>query len=187
MRFDDALIIDWFNLTYHLKGLLLSWVLSCSLSAFLQLNSLPQSPLGHLKNIFNLSIINLIKVASIKIYQTNSMFALWVSWNQEVESMNDLHVVSDSWIRHQGMARPGLHAWLRPSRQSRRKMNKIFDQTWYSLFSGGPSLTEIQSRLNKQQINPILYRFRKIQDPTWLLNFPIPRFVQLQYMYISIH
>ena len=73
----------------------------------------------------------------------------------KVESMFDLHIVSDSWIRHQGMARPGLHAWLRPSRQSRHEMNKIFDRTWYFPFPGGAPLAEKQFRLNKQQMKPI--------------------------------
>ena len=38
--------------TYHLKGRLLAWVRSCSLRAFLQLNSLVQLSILHLKNMF---------------------------------------------------------------------------------------------------------------------------------------
>jgi hypothetical protein len=37
--------------TYHLKGRLLAWVRSCSLRAFLQLNSLAQLSILHLKNM----------------------------------------------------------------------------------------------------------------------------------------
>ena len=53
------------NCTYHLKGLLVAWVRSCSLRAFLQLNNLGQFSILHLKNIWLLGMYGMVDFVCI--------------------------------------------------------------------------------------------------------------------------
>ena len=72
--------------TYHLKGRLLSWVRSCSLSAFLQLYYFAQPSKVHLKNIW--PVILVIGTIGLDFFYLNDFFNMLLAIQELTSSTN---------------------------------------------------------------------------------------------------